>query len=73
MKAKNLTDEQMTEAQNKIERYFVNINKQINEVNCNINEIKNNFHEYFVQELQDKTFKTHYQELLTVEDLISHH
>ena len=70
MKAKNLTDEQMTEAQNKIERYFVNINKQINEVNCNINEIKNNFHEYFVQELQDKTFKTHYQELLTVEDLI---
>lgn len=65
-----MTETQFNEAKEKIQRYFEEINNEISVAKTDINKIKNNFHEYFIDELQDPTFNCHYQELLTLEDLI---
>ncbi|OYR98834.1 hypothetical protein CBF61_10400 [Lactobacillus taiwanensis] len=70
MRAKKMTEKQFNEAKEKIQRYFEEINNEISVAKTDINKIKNNFHEYFIDKLQDPTFNCHYQELSTLEDLI---
>ena len=62
-----MTEKQFNEAKEKIQRYFEEINNEISVAKTDINKIKNNFHEYFIEELQNPTFNCHYQELLTLE------
>ena len=70
MRAKKMTEKQFNKAKEKIQSYFEEINNEISVAKPDINKIKNNFHEYFIDEPQDPTFNYHYQELLALEDLI---